>query len=150
MKLKRKLLAFAAVIGILGTAGGAFAFWRHGGGEHRAEKMKKFIDYRVNGVLDDLSVDDTQRTQINASKDRLIKQAEQVFQSRGELRDSMLAQWNAEKPDAEAIHKLIDDRMDEFRALAHQAADAGLEVHGVLDAKQRAQVAELIADHMKH
>lgn len=147
MKLKRALIALAAVVGLTATAGAAFAVWHRGGDSHRAEKMKKFIDFRVNDVLDDLDADDQQRAQVNATKDRLVKQAEQVFHSRGELRTVLLAQWNAEKPDADAIHKLIDDRIDELRALAHQAADAGLEVHGTLNPKQRAQLAELINAH---
>lgn len=150
MKLKHALIALAAVVGLTATAGVAFAFRKGGDDSQRAEKIKKFVDYRVNDVLDDLEADDTQRTRINATKDRLVGQAEQLFTSRGELRTALMDQWKQEKPDADAIHKLIDDRIDEMRALAHQAADAGLEVHGTLNPKQRAELAELIGSRWHH
>ncbi len=142
MKLKRTLIALAAIVGLTATAGAAFAFRKGGESCHGSEKIKKYVDYRVNDVLDDLEADETQRTRIHATKDRLVGQAEQLFASRGELRTALMDQWNQEKPDADAIHKLIDDRIDELRALAHQAADAGLEVHGTLNAQQRAELAE--------
>ncbi|MCB9544755.1 MAG: periplasmic heavy metal sensor [Myxococcales bacterium] len=149
MKLKRTVIALFAGIGLLASAGGAYAFWHRGGHGPRLEKMKKYLDFHLNDVLDDLEADQGQRDRVFAVKDQLVKSAEQVFESRGELRTALLGQWNAEKPDAAAVHRLIDDRIDELRALAHQAADAGLELHGVLTPKQRAAVSEKISDRFQ-
>ncbi|MEZ4464483.1 MAG: hypothetical protein R3F43_08240 [bacterium] len=108
--------------------------------------MKKFIDFRLNDMLDDLEADAGQRDRIFAVKDGLVQSAEQVFEGRGELHTALLDQWSTEKPDAATVHRLIDERIDELRGWPTEAADAGLQLHGILTPKQRAAVAQQVRE----
>lgn len=148
MRAKRFIIAALAVIGLTATAGSAFAWFGHHAGDAHAKmaKIKKFIDWRLNDVLDDLEADAAQRAEINRVKDRLVELGEGYAKSRPETRKAFLAQWNAETPDAKAVHQLVDDRLDEIRALAHQAADGALEVHKTLNPKQRAEITKMITE----
>jgi Spy/CpxP family protein refolding chaperone len=111
------------------------------------EKMEKFITYRVNDTLDDLKATPEQRQKVLAAKDLLVGDFEKQIPAHRQMRQELLAQWNTETPDAKAVHAAIDARFDAMRALAHEAADQMIQIHGVLTPEQRAQVAERFARH---
>lgn len=145
MRAKRFVIATLAVLGLTATAGTAFAWFGHRGG-HGHAKIKSFIDWRVNDVLNDLEASTVQREQITIIKDRLFAVGEGYAKSRPETRKAFLAQWNTATPDKAEVHRLVDERIDEIRAIAHQAADAALEVHQTLEPKQRAAITEMITE----
>lgn len=145
MRAKRFIIATLAVVGLTATAGSAFAWFGHRGG-HAHAKIKTFIDWRINDVLDDIEANTAQRDRVNAIKARMFEAAEGFAKSRPETRKAFLAQWNAATVDKAEVHRLIDERIDEIRAMAHQAADAAIEVHGTLDPTQRAAITKMITD----
>ena len=53
-----------------------------------------------------------------------------------------------DEPDAKKLHALVDERVDEMRALAHQAVDSAIELHGVLTPEQRAEIAKRVEERM--
>ncbi len=61
------------------------------------------------------------------------------------LHGEVLAQWESANPDRARLHALVDQRIDAMRAFAHQAVDAGIEVHGVLTPEQRAKLEKKVA-----
>ncbi len=61
----------------------------------------------------------------------------------------MLAQWQAEQPDASQVHAIVDGRADAMRKFADEVADAVLQVHGILTPDQRAIVTKKIQRHME-
>ena len=133
------LIAAIVSIGAVGCRG------HHG---HRSpQKMYKFMTWGIEDALDDLDATETQRKAIHAVKDRLFERVQAVHGDRKEIRSTLLAEWNKETPDAEVMHRLVDAKADELRALAHEAVDEMVGVHGVLDAKQRAQIAKRIKEH---
>jgi Spy/CpxP family protein refolding chaperone len=112
---------------------------RHGHGRDPAQ-VAAFVTDRVDDALDDLDATPEQRTRILAVKDRLLAAGQKARAGHEEARAAVLAEWKAEQPDAARLHALVDARVEEMRSLAHEAVDAGIEVHGVLTPDQRAKV----------
>jgi Spy/CpxP family protein refolding chaperone len=111
-----------------------------GGGD--PAKQAAFVTERLNDALDDIDATPAQRTQLGAIKDRLLADAQKLQGARKATHEAMLAEWNAEKVDRVKVHALIDQRAEEMKALAHQAADAAIEAHDALTPEQRAKLAK--------
>ena len=148
MRTKQILMITLAVLGLTATAGTAFAWFGHKGG-HQSQ-IKSFINWRVSQVLDDIDATAAQRTRIETIKARMFALGADHAKSRPQVHAAFMAQWQTDAPDAKEVHRLVDERMDEMRALAHQATDAALEVHGTLTAKQRVEIANMIAERFAH
>jgi periplasmic protein CpxP/Spy len=136
----KKLLGITG--GALLLAIGVVALAGFGGGcGHRHPRdpaqVAAFVTDRVDDALDDIDATPDQRTRIHAVKDRLLAAGQKVRAGHGEVHDALLGEWKAEQPDAAKLHALVDARAEELKALAHQAVDAGVEVHGILTADQR-------------
>ena len=58
--------------------------------------------------------------------------------------DAIMNEWKSATPDAAKLHALVDARADEMRKLAHEAVDAGIEVHGILTPEQREKLTKKI------
>jgi periplasmic protein CpxP/Spy len=137
---------------ILGVAGGALLLvvgvvvltgWRGGCGGHGhghgrdPARMAAFVTDRVDGLLDDVDASPDQRARVHAVKERMLAAGQTAREGRKEAHDALVAEWKSATPDAARLHALVDERVEEMRALAHQAVDAGVEVHGVLTPEQR-------------
>ncbi len=130
-------LGFVALTAFRGGCGA------HGHGRDPAQ-VAAFVTDRVEDALDDLDATPEQRTRILAVKDRLLAAGQKARAGHEEARAAVLAEWKAEQPDAARLHALVDARVEEMRSLAHQAVDAGMEVHGVLTPDQRQKVTRKI------
>lgn len=142
--MKRKTvvsLSIALVLGLVATAVAWAGPWRR---KMDPDRVRKFVEWRLNDALDELDANDKQRARIKALSDPLLDAGMGLVERRPEVREAILEAWTSEKPDAARVHQLVDDRIDEIRALAHQAVDAGLEVHRILTPEQRGQVADHI------
>ncbi|MCA9543827.1 MAG: Spy/CpxP family protein refolding chaperone [Myxococcales bacterium] len=148
MSKRKRIIALIVGLFTLGGVGIASAgFFGHHHGRHMsAEKVKKFVDWRMDAMLSELDASDDQRAQIKGLADELFEAVKPQFEGRKATRELVMAQLTAEKPDAKALHALVDERIEAMRALAHQAVDAGVEAHGVLTPAQRTQLAELIRE----
>jgi len=140
---KTLLVGVVGVLGFILLTGFGFGGPGPMGHGHRPnpEKMRKFIDFKVNDVLDDLKATETQRTQVHAIKDRLLAEGKALHENRSADRALLLEQWKSEAPDAARIHTLVDQRADQMKDFAHKVADAALELHRLLTPEQRVQVA---------
>ncbi|MBI4703381.1 MAG: hypothetical protein HY744_19890 [Deltaproteobacteria bacterium] len=120
--------------------------------EARSEVMNAVIEARVNEAFDRIAATETQRQRIRPIVAGLVEEAKKVHKGVKGTRQDLTQQWLADKPDADAVHKLVDHRADELRQLAHKAVDAAIEVHGLLDAGQRRKIAELAEErrHLRH
>lgn len=130
------LVVAGGIVALTGFAGGGFGCHRHGHGHDPAE-ISAFVTNRVDDVLEDLDATPEQRTRINAVKERMLAAGLELRGTRGETHDTLFGEWKAETPDAAKLHALVDARVDAMRAIAHQAVDAGVEVHGILTPEQR-------------
>jgi periplasmic protein CpxP/Spy len=142
----KKILAASA--GVLVLALGFVALTGFGGcgrgGHHGRDpaQVAAFVTDRVDDVLDDIDATPDQRTRIHAVKDRLLASAQAARAGRAEVHDAVLAEWNAAQPDAAKLHALVDARAAELQKLAHEAVDAGVEVHGMLTPEQREKISK--------
>lgn len=136
--MKNKLLVtLAGVAAVIALAG----FGRCGGPNSRdPAQTAAFVTDRVDDVLDDLDATDAQRQQIHAIKDRLLAKGLELHQQGEPLHGEVLAQWESASPDRARLHALVDQRFEAMRAFAHDAVDAGIEVHDILTPEQRAKV----------
>jgi len=128
---------FAALTGFRGGCG------LHGHPRDPAQ-VAAFVTDRVDDALDDLDATPEQRTRIHEVKDRLLAAGQKVRAGHDEAHATMLAEWKAEQPDAAKLHALVDARVEEMRGLLHQGVDAGIEVHGILNAEQRAKLTKKV------
>lgn len=144
----KKVALAATVLGVLAAAVTLTGF-RHGFGHrhHSPEQLQSFVTDRVDDALDDLDATPEQRERIHAVKQRLLDQGLALRGSGREAHGVVLEQWNAASPDAARLHQLVDERFEAYRTLAHQAVDAGVEVHGILTPEQRAKVAKKAERH---
>ena len=132
------LLAVAGFVALTGF--GCGRGHGHGHGRDPAE-VAAFVGARVDDVLDDLDATPDQRTRINAVKDRMLEAGRQAHAGGGhQTAETVLAEWKSPSPDAAKLHALVDARIEAMRVFAHQAVDAGVEVHGVLTPEQREKV----------
>lgn len=141
----RKLLGGAAVVAV-GALGLVTLTGFHGGcGSHRRHgrdpaQVAAFVTERVDDVLDDVDATPEQRSRIHAIKDRLLAAGQEARAGHRAAHDALLAEWTADAPDRARLHALVDERAEALRQLAHEAVDAGIEVHEVLTPAQREQV----------
>lgn len=103
--------------------------------------MEKFITWRINEALDDISATPTQRGIVLGVKDRLLPEAEKLMSDHKATHEVFAQAWKADKPDAKALHTQLDQRLDEMRAFAHKVLDGALEIHDALSPAQRNQLA---------
>ena len=133
-KLWMPLAGLAAVIALAG-------FGRCGGPDrHDPAQMAAFVTDRVDDMLDDLNATDAQRQQVHAIKDRLLAQGMEMHKDAEPLHGEVKSQWESATPDRARLHALVDQRSDAMRAFAHQAVDAGIEIHDILTPEQRAKL----------
>jgi len=139
----KKRIAGAAAVGLAAIVGAVTLTGFRGGcgghrrGEHDPERMAAFVTDRVDDALDDLDATPDQRTRIHAVKDRMLAEGTKAHGNRGERHATLLAEWKSGSPDRAKLHALVDERVEAMRALAHEAVDAAVEVHGVLTPEQR-------------
>lgn len=145
-RMHRRFLIIPLLIAV-GAGLVGFGFGPHGrcgGDPARMERhMKAFVDDR----LDDIDANDTQRKTIQAIAQDLFAELKSLHGEREDTREQFLSFFEAEKPDAAAVHAAIDARIERLRAAAHKAADAGLKVHDALTPAQRAEIAEGVREH---
>ena len=120
----------------------------HGGCGHRGPRdpaqTAAFVTDRVDDALDDVDATPDQRARIHAVKDRMLAAAQRLHAERQQTHDALLAEWKSATPDAAKLHALVDARAEEMKKLAHEAVDAGIEVHGILTPEQREKLTKKI------
>ena len=138
----RRNVIIGLALGVAVVALTGFGFgrcWHH---RHDPARMAELVTERVDDALDDVDATPEQRQRIHAVKDRMLARAKELHGDRAEGREVILEAWKSDAPDAATLHALVDERADAMRKLAHEAVDAGIEVHGILTPEQRAKLAE--------
>ena len=142
--MKKLPLATMATL-IAGAAGFALLTGFAGGGcghHHPRDpaEVAAAVTARVDDALDDLDATAAQRQQINAVKDRMLAKGLELRKAAQPMHEELLAQWNSPNPDRARLHAMVDQQADAMRAFAHEAVDAGVDVHDILTPEQRAKV----------
>lgn len=148
MRKSRKPLLFVAVVSLVALGATAVYAGPWFGGE-KSERIKTFVHWKLDDVLDDLDATDAQRGQIEPLADQLVDSAMTRFADHDVFREELLALWQAPKPDTEAARAKVQARIENARGLAYEAIDAAARVHGILEPKQRTALAEQIEERMR-
>jgi len=145
MKKTVPLLVGLAAVFVLATG------FRGGCGGHRHDpaSIDRMVTSHLEDALDDLDATEAQKAQVMVIKERLLQQGGALRQGSQESKRELVAQWDSAAPDRARVHALIDARIDAMRAFAHQAADAGVDLHGILTPEQRARISKKIHRRME-
>jgi Spy/CpxP family protein refolding chaperone len=136
-------IAVAATAAIAVLAGFAAARFEH----RDPNRAYEFITRRVDQMLTEIKATDAQKAQINQLKDKLISEAKELRRTEHGLKhDAMTAIWGASEPNPDVVHAEVDKAVEAHRAFAHDAADALIQLRGILTPEQRAQ----LKDKLQH
>jgi periplasmic protein CpxP/Spy len=142
--MKKVLYTVLALVGLL--AGGlTLTAFRH---SHDPAHLDRFVGNRVDDLLDDVSATDAQRQQIHAIVDKVVADGKALHAAHRGTHQELLAQWQADQPDAAKVHAIVDGRAAEMTKFADEVADAMIQVHGVLTPDQRAKVTKKLSRRM--
>ncbi len=142
-----------AAIGVVAIATVAVlaGFAAAGRFEHRdPKKAYEFITRKVNHMMDEIKATDAQRTQINQLKDKLFNEGMELRKSERGLRQELFANWDAAEINGSEVNAQVDKRIDAFRAFAHDAVNASIQLHDILTPEQRAQLKQQMSQHLEH
>lgn len=142
----------------LGIAGaGVFGFdalraQAHGGGFRGFGRgdhpmMHKFLDFAVDQKLDEIGATDVQKEKVRAVKDRLLKSAHALRETREPMREEIVALLQKDSLEPGELKAAVHARAESFVKLADEAADAVAELHGILTPEQRAQLLKDLSEH---
>ena len=141
-----------AIVGIAAAcaalAGVAIAANRVG---HRdPNRAYEFITRKVDRMMNEINATDAQRAQINQLKDKLFQEGMNLRQNRQSLRQQLFANWDAAQVNASDVHAQVDKQVDAWRAFAHDAADASIQLHDLLTPDQRTQLKQILSKRFDH
>ncbi len=146
--MKRKAIIGIAAIACAALAGVAIAANRFA---HRdPNRAYEFITRKVDRMMNEINATDAQRAQINQLKDKLFKEGMDLRQNRQTMRRELFADWDAAQVNASDVHARVDKQVDAFRAFAHDAADASIQLHDLLTPEQRAQLKQVLSKRFEH
>jgi periplasmic protein CpxP/Spy len=140
--MKKIAVAASALLAIALLSG-----FRGGGWSKDPERIKQIITWKLDDKLDDLDATDAQKQSIHALKDRLLTEGQSMMGEHQATRLEVLTQLEADTPDAQKLHALVDARIDAMRAFAHRVTDTVLEAHRILTPKQRQELATEFREH---
>ena len=137
------------IVGVTLVAAGAFG--RHFMGHMMTpERIQKMIDWKVTDVLEELEATEAQSEKIRALTDQLVKKGFALHEEGRESHKVMLAAWQEETVDREALYEQVDEKIERFRGFAREMIDASVDLHGILTPQQRIKLVHRIESHMDH
>jgi periplasmic protein CpxP/Spy len=143
----KKTLAIAGTAIVAVTLLTGFGFGRHHRGTPDPERIRQMVTWKLDDKLDDLNATEAQRSSIHAVKDRMLTEGQAMMADQKAARAEALTQLESATPDAAKLHALVDARVDAFRAFAHKATDAVLEIHRTLTPAQRQELTQEVRAH---
>jgi len=141
--MKKAIAIGVASLAAVGLLAGFASKWEH----RDPQRAQEFMSKRIDRLLDQINATPEQRAKINEIKDQLMQQGTALRQAHRDLKKELITQWQSPQVDAAKIHAMVDQRVEEFRARAQQAADAMVQLHDVLTPEQRAQVQQELSKH---
>jgi len=146
--MKRTVIVGIAAIACAALAGVAIAANRM---THRdPNQVYQLITGKVDRLMNEINATDAQRAQINQLKDKLFKEGMDLRQNRQSLRAQLFANWDAAQVNASDVHAQVDKQVDAWRAFAHDAADASIQLHDLLTPDQRTQLKQILSKQFDH
>lgn len=108
-----------------------------------------FASKRIDSLLDEIDATDAQRAKANTLKDNFAEELFSMKDDADEVRAEVLEEWKKDDPDAEAMHALVDERIEVYRKMMHKAVDGAFEMHEALTPEQREEIAEIAEERRR-
>lgn len=145
MNQRKKLALGVLVLGILGALSTA-ACGHHR--SHNPEHAKKFVTHRVDHMLGKIDATEKQEAEVHKITDRMLAEFLSAHAGSADAKRLVLAEWKKDTPDAKKLHALADQRIAAYQKAVHASVDGMIEVHQVLDKKQRAELSQFVEKRM--
>jgi Spy/CpxP family protein refolding chaperone len=144
MKRRTAIGLVAALTGGVLASAGALAYG-HGMHRGRHEMMQRFVSSAIDDALDRANVTAEQRQRVHAARDRVFAAFKEHRREREGRAESVLALFEADQVDAQAVTAVRDRIEAEHRQLSDVITQALVEIHDVLTPAQR----KALADHVR-
>jgi Spy/CpxP family protein refolding chaperone len=121
--MKRKLLWLIIPVGIGAVLFGAYTAQSYGyhGFHHRGGGMaKEFLEYRLDKLSKELSLNDEQKAKLDTFKQDIETAMDQKREKHQEIHKMVKEELSKDNPDFEKIRPMIDQQIDSFAQSAHE------------------------------
>ncbi|MFL5319526.1 MAG: Spy/CpxP family protein refolding chaperone [Myxococcaceae bacterium] len=145
--MKKSAIVAAVLVGAVSVT--MLAGWGRWGGPMDAQKISRIVGAHVDNALDEVDATDAQRVKIKALQDQLVQDGIKLRDGNKESRQALVAQWESPTVDRDAVHSIVDKRIDDVRAFAHKVADTFISVHDILTPTQRATLSAKAKERME-
>lgn len=122
-----------ATLGAIATVGTQAAASGHRGGPFGPGMAR---------LADSLDLTDDQQAMVDEMREEARTQMQAHREDRESGKEEIKALLSQETMDAEVVHTMIDDRINEMSGFAHDMADKFIALHATLDEDQRTQLIE--------
>lgn len=129
------------------TAIGMLAGFGAARGMHNGQHAQRFMNFKVDSILEDINATPEQRTQIKQITSQLFNDGRQLHQNTELAHKELLSQLQADKVDSVKMHALVNERIDQLRKFADTAVEDAIKVHDILTPEQRVQLSAEINRH---
>jgi Spy/CpxP family protein refolding chaperone len=126
-------LSFVALSGFHGGCGRSTP-------ERRVVWMERAMHEGLDDALDEIDATEPQRARAHELAKGVAGEAKSLVLGHQAAKEELWTQWSSSKPDSARVHGVIDERLDVLAKVLHRAADAAIELHGMLTPEQRKEV----------
>jgi protein CpxP len=110
------------------------------------DEAKERAASRLEKQLDALEATDEQKKALRPIAEALVLEAVPLLDERDVIVTAVTNAWKSERPDAAALHALVDDETAKINELARTAAGSFAEAHAILTPEQRTTLATKMAN----
>lgn len=141
-----RIVSMVAVVTLAGTA--LTGCHRRQPREADFELIDKIATWKLDQVLDKIDATKEQRKEFHAAKDWVLDEVQWMVEQKKARHGEMLSEFLKDDPDPEVLHKMLDARIRDHEAFAHDVLDTLLHLHQQLTPKQRQTLIELVQKRM--
>ncbi|MDJ0761631.1 MAG: hypothetical protein QNJ97_01475 [Myxococcota bacterium] len=111
------------------------------------DRLKAMVRWKVDDLLDEIDADDGQRRHILDSVNSLVDEGIALHSNEAGHKEVVHAELAKERPDAEKLHAMVDQKFETWRVFSHKVLDVALDAHSKLTPEQREQLMTIAHEH---
>lgn len=111
-----------------------------------ADEARERASARLEKGLDGIEATDEQKQALRPIAESLVAEALPLLDDKDVIVAAVTTAWKSERPDAAALHALVDAESAKVNELAQSAADSFVQAHAILTPEQRATLAMKVAN----
>lgn len=156
--MKRTAIVIGSLVGVIGlvTALGAAHSYASGrvlsrglGGPEHERIFRAVMDAKLDIVSEKLNLSVEQKDKVRAIKDDLFQSFKDNRQGCADLRQKFAAEFKKDALDRATLDQLASERKERHAGMENKVKQAILDIHDLLTPEQRAQLVDLIGEHLQ-